>query len=119
MIPLCLHWQDVKKPNAGRCALGLHGGEPSHGVCSVCELRDGDGPDLLERVRNLTEATKQETKAFVSGVPPVPTEEIERRRAICFAPCEKLNEKEECIMCGCKMRAKTAWRSQHCPIGKW
>jgi hypothetical protein len=118
MIAVCVHWSATKKPNAGKCALGLHGGEPSLGVCSVCEFRNDQGPDLLTRIRNFAAASKQEVKAITAGAPPPSAEEIEKRRNICQS-CERLNDSGECSLCGCKVRAKTSWRSTSCPAGKW
>lgn len=76
-------------------------------------------PILAQRAKNLAIAIVQEAAAKLSGAPEITEEEALRRQAICFAPCQHLTEQGECSLCGCPMRRKTWWRSQHCQVGKW
>lgn len=40
------------------------------------------------------------------------------RRAACLA-CDRLRDDGRCGYCGCHAAAKSAWRSEACPLGRW
>jgi hypothetical protein len=77
-------------------------------------------PPVHVMAKNAATAVKQELKARFSGVPPVLQAEIDRRLAICNAPCEHfIPDQGRCAKCGCFTNFKAKLRSQHCPEGKW
>jgi hypothetical protein len=76
-------------------------------------------PPTTQLVKNFTKAVASEVKAVIRKAPPISQEERTRRLEICHS-CEFFRaEDERCSKCGCFMKYKTAWRSQHCPVGKW
>jgi hypothetical protein len=51
-----------------RCALGLHGGAPSPGVCAVCDRYDGAPRGAGDVVKNALEAAGVEAIIGLLGV---------------------------------------------------
>lgn len=55
----------------------------------------------------------------LAGFPTVNPIVKARRMALCMA-CEKFNsEKQSCRACGCKLKLKTSWALETCPLGRW
>lgn len=78
-------------------------------------------PHPLAIAENFAHAIADETAERIKGTPPIEEIEVVRRLAICNE-CEFFRPSDErCAhpKCGCYLRHKTAWRSQHCPIKKW
>lgn len=91
---------------------------------AVAELRQKYRPPALPSLRtmagNAARAARAETSARLTGVHPLTPAEIERRLAICQAPCGQWRESDQrCAACGCYARFKVRLRSSQCPIGKW
>lgn len=77
-------------------------------------------PSLATMASNVSRAVYDEAAARLQGAAPVEAAEIERRIAICKAPCEKWRPSDNrCSECGCFGNFKTRLRSQSCPLGKW
>lgn len=77
-------------------------------------------PSITTVALNAARAARAEVRARLNGTPPVEPAEIERRLAICKAPCEKWRSSDNrCSECGCFGNFKTRLRSQKCPLGKW
>jgi hypothetical protein len=72
----CKHWTDCGIKRGGCCALNLHGGRPSHGVCGGCDhkaelvtVSRGLG-DTVAKVADATGLTKAvKTYERLSGKP--------------------------------------------------
>ena len=77
---------------------------------------------MAQKVMNFGKALVQHTLA---GLPASTQEEALRRQAIC-ASCIGEDgwydaEKDMCThpKCGCKIKRKSRWAKQECPLGKW
>jgi hypothetical protein len=96
-----------------------------------CPNAPSEGPSLLEKAFNFGEAL---TRHIGDGLKTRTTEEINELLVICQGGRGSdgvLREKCEhfingaCNQCGCPIRQskkffnKLAWRSEHCPVGKW
>ncbi len=111
--------------------------DPAH-PCAACPIgtwgrySDMGCDDRLDRpampsasalARNLMTAVAGEAAAVLAGAPPLQANEARRRLAICRACPSGLHRLERghdrCSRCGCYLAAKTAWRSQSCPVGHW
>lgn len=76
-------------------------------------------PKTKTLAENFLKAVGMEITAITTGKDELELDEIKRRYSIC-ENCEFFHKQSKrCIKCGCFMKWKTAWRSQHCPIGKW
>lgn len=83
----------------------------------ACQVQ---GPGVVSKVWNFTQAVSRRVVAAVSGeeidVEPVVQE---YRLAICRT-CDHLDRSlEECLVCGCPVAEKTKWSTEECPVGKW
>lgn len=78
-------------------------------------------PSLVQQAMNAGGAAARFVGAAVRGEQLVVSpEERARRLAICKAPCEFWDAKQEkCVKCGCYGNFKTRLASESCPIGKW
>jgi hypothetical protein len=95
------------------CASCVHGHWGPYVRC------DPDLPPPVAMAANLAKAAGAEAVAHMQGLPAPAPEEIASRLAICET-CDHFRASDErCSKCGCFLKFKTAWRSQHCPIGKW
>ena len=74
-------------------------------------------PPLPQMAANLARATVAQLAGRMQ------TRTDEEARAIVkehCAPCENYRASDgRCAKCGCFLATKTAWKSQHCPVGKW
>jgi hypothetical protein len=59
-------------------------------------------------------------KNAATGVEQTVTPEIKAERlSICFG-CDRLNKTlQQCKECGCFVRAKSNFKQEKCPLGKW
>jgi hypothetical protein len=117
---------DIRRELCPTCAPHAH--DPcaacSHGLWGpyvYCPPEEPPLPPLAARARNLAAQSIEEMAAIATGVPPVPTEEAERRIAICRSnECGAWRSSDEtCSVCGCPMARKAPWRSARCPRAKW
>lgn len=72
-------------------------------------------PSLIRQAVSFTAAA---AKHVASGMKRRPPEEYDRVLAICQA-CPELDENGRCNVCGCFVKIKAAWATQHCPLEKW
>tara|TARA_R110000751_G_scaffold265734_1_gene364810 strand:- start:28 stop:393 length:366 start_codon:yes stop_codon:yes gene_type:complete len=74
-------------------------------------------PNIVQKAKNLTKAAG---KYAGSGFKNVSEEQQKERMEICKG-CEfyKSDGNPTCGKCGCFLKAKVAWASESCPIGKW
>jgi hypothetical protein len=72
-------------------------------------------PSLPEQAANFASALN---KHAVDGFSHRTNEEAENIFETICKPCEHFR-KGRCKICGCHLAAKTAWKTAHCPIGKW
>lgn len=57
---------------------------------------------------------------LLQGRPRRTEEEAQAILAEHCEPCEFYRASDKrCSKCGCFLAVKTAWKSQHCPVGKW
>ncbi len=127
-VPSCPHWS-ARTRNSGSCAIGV-AANPSFGYCkSVCYvtlglprpparsqpptaagqvIRQCCGHSLLHGAAGLIK--------YAMGLDAAPRETVRRRRDICR---ECSGGAALCPACTCLIRAKTASRSEECPLGKW
>lgn len=83
---------------------------------------DGSGsmmapaPTLLQKAATFTRAAVRHAAA---GFPTVPPEVQAARLAICETCPAYRPDDGTCGRCGCKLRKKSAWALEHCPLGKW
>ena len=79
-------------------------------------------PSLPVMAVNVARAVGAEAVATFAGSPAIPKEEAGARFVICQSCTDWFRPSDErCAhpACGCYLRTKTAFRAQHCPIGKW
>lgn len=72
-------------------------------------------PSLLKKAANLTKAV---AKHAANGFQGASLEVIAERTAICDV-CPEKTGRGTCNKCGCKLKFKIAWPTEHCPLGKW
>lgn len=72
-------------------------------------------PGLFARAKSFGRALARHVAA---GCPTVPTEEQSRRLALCVV-CPHYTAKGTCNLCGCRLKWKSAFSLEKCPIGKW
>jgi len=105
----CKHWSDVGLADGGKCAIGLHGGNPSRGTCRRC---DRIQPESTAQIAQLNARTG--------------ADEVSRRERICRA-CENVKSitinrgafcvnTVSCSVCGC---GGLSLVNGKCPLGKW
>jgi uncharacterized paraquat-inducible protein A len=78
-------------------------------------------PSLPRQLLNVAQAIAHESIAHLRNSPHITEEQAAERLSTCQA-CEMFHaEKTRCAHpdCGCHLRHKIHWRSQHCPLGKW
>lgn len=75
---------------------------------------------LTDEAKDLGKTIIESGKRILSGQSPiVPSDEKDRRQAICLS-CDKYSqEKERCTLCGCFMNIKNWVLDGHCKLGKW
>lgn len=96
-------------PAPATCGQCKRGG--CSGNCSVPQL-----PSKIQMAKNLAHAITEHAK---TGFANVEKPLQEQRLEICKG-CEFYMAKEDrCAKCGCHLKSKSAWKSSHCPIGKW
>lgn len=95
-----------EQPACGRCKqIGCNGN------CKIPPL-----PSKFQMAANLVQATIEHAK---TGFANVDNTTQEGRLEICKG-CEfYLAAQDRCSKCGCYVQSKSAWKSSHCPIGKW
>jgi len=76
-------------------------------------------PDIKEQALNFASAATSEIKAMFNKDQKITKKEKNKRLEICKNCCFFDITSERCKKCGCYLKWKTGWRSQHCPIGKW
>jgi len=76
-------------------------------------------PPLMTQAANFGRALVAEAGAIVSGQEPVTADEQHARMTICVS-CN-FYDNGKCLLCGCNMDAKTAFRSASCAAtpSKW
>ena len=74
-------------------------------------------PSMPQMAANLARATVSQ----IAGGMQTRTEEEAQAVVKEFCePCENYRASDgRCAKCGCFLATKTAWKSQHCPVGKW
>lgn len=79
-----------------------------------------DLPSVASMAWTAVQAAAAEVSARLRGMPALSAVQIERRTAICTAPCEHYRvAARRCSLCGCFANYKAKLRSQDCPAGKW
>jgi hypothetical protein len=89
-----------------------------------CFDEQGDYPSTATMVGNALSAAGRVIAAAVTGeAVQVPTEEFERRYALCRSnECGQYDSAQDrCIKCGCVANLKTRLATEHCPLDppKW
>lgn len=74
-------------------------------------------PELPGIARQAFNFGKAVIRHVMAGCPTVSNEEMDRRQAICLGCDQYLDER--CAKCGCRLKSKTAWALERCPLGKW
>jgi hypothetical protein len=74
---------------------------------------------LTEAALNLAGALVSEAAAVAAGEESLSGDEVAARLETCTSCAHFLAEASKCSLCGCYMKVKTHFRSQHCPVGKW
>lgn len=87
------------------------------GGLTVLSRDERDKPKLPGKITMAANFAQAVAKHVADGVTKVDTETLERRLAVCSL-CEHRRE-DRCIVCGCHLAEKAAWRSSECPLGKW
>jgi hypothetical protein len=121
----CIYWSENGIAGAGACALGLHGGRPSLGLCQGCTQNTAAGswPQLPPPP---APAPSPYAHSFVlTGEP------LEKRKAICSS-CPHLKSLKDytfshtttvmvrCEKCTrCEGGRNLAMSFQACPLGLW
>lgn len=80
----------------------------------LIRMTEGSFPPLATQAANLAGAV---VRFVASGGEMATEEEKARRLAICH-DCDRF-EAGRCRECGCRLVAKIAMASEHCPVGKW
>lgn len=76
-------------------------------------------PSLLKRAATLSKALASEGKAILSGEEKLTESEISSRLSVCSKCPDFIESTNTCGICYCYLPAKTRFRTQHCPAGKW
>lgn len=71
-------------------------------------------PNLLNRAITFNKAV---FKRIWTGAGDAPPEQAKKRYQLCLV-CPNRNN-DNCGLCGCPVKEKTAWASETCPINKW
>lgn len=80
-------------------------------------FKEPELPSTLEMAANFASAL---AKDMGSGMKRRTEEEAHAILDQHCKPCEFYRDSDKrCSKCGCFLAVKTAWKSQHCPIGKW
>lgn len=73
-------------------------------------------PSKIQMAKNLSKATVEHAK---TGFAHATTAEQQARLDICKGCEYYIPEKDSCGKCGCRLKAKSAWKSSKCPENKW
>ena len=122
MCPSCSCNVDFNDPCA-ECPKNKWGrefcGRPNVSSEAQPQETEAQMPSTATMAKTFFSAIKEETKATLNGVSKITKEEAKNRMDIC-KQCEFFEPiLERCKKCGCFLKAKTMFRSQACPIGKW
>src|ERR1700721_1573945 len=79
------------------------------------ELKNQPPPSLLQRMKNLGTAIKEQVQA---NFPATKDIETKRRLDIC-GKCPFFENGYKCKVWGCNMQVKATWATQKCPKGFW
>ena len=119
------------------CALGVCQGRPTDSICQKCVTACRNNPESVARMPagmlsptldpslpSVLQMAARLAKATVSqiagGLQTRTPEEAQALVKKYCEPCENYRASDNrCSKCGCFLATKTAWKSQHCPIGKW
>ena len=70
-------------------------------------------------VKKAVSFAKSAARHVAAGLPSVTPAEQDRRMALCLE-CDQYNAvKQSCRKCGCRMKLKTSWALEKCPLGLW
>ncbi len=91
--------------------------------CGVIRSREShrnctpETPGIMKQGVNFIKAT---VKHVANKMKQVSQKEMDRRMDICKG-CEFFTDgkRPRCAKCGCHMKLKARWESEHCPIDKW
>jgi hypothetical protein len=126
----CPHATSVSE-YANSCGIGLHGGNPSKGVCAYCVSKGENTPEHAAAIKvnppSFSEQVKGLGKAVASWTTsgfPIPDPETFNARLETCKGCEFWDESGfvntgRCQKCGCSTQAKLRMATEKCPIGKW
>ncbi len=76
-------------------------------------------PSIFKKARSLSKALVSEGRAIIAGDEKLADGESDRRSKICSGCPEFQHDRKTCGICHCYIPAKTRFRTQHCPCGKW
>lgn len=107
----------------------MYGGSPSPGVCARCIERGENNQEFAAKLkaqplpsvpRTAANLAKAVATDIAQGMPRRTEEEAQAILKDFCEPCEFYRDSDHrCSKCGCFLATKTAWKSQHCPVGKW
>ena len=95
----------------GTCGTAVGGSTPN---TEGADTKNNKMPSAFQQAKNLAKSVYNHAANGAERVP----EHIYKSRIQTCEGCDQLS-KGRCFECGCFVKAKAAWGSEMCPIGKW